>query len=265
MINNRQGGRRRGRGGGQRQGGGGQGQRDSGNRIDSRARGNAAQLLEKYRNMARDAQMSGDRVQTEYYLQFADHYFRVLADQRGRSDEQPQRGRQRDDFDQFDDADDFGDEGDPIRADEQPRVSEEAPARRDEARRDESYANGGNANGGNDRERDRDRDRPRRNDRADRAPREPRAATPANDVVAEAADAGEEAPRRRTRTRRPREDAPLEGQREEAAVATEEVASIAIDRLPPALTTVASDDESPRPRRRRVRAASTDEVPTAAE
>jgi hypothetical protein len=115
LINNRQNGRRRGRGGGQRQGGGGQGQRDSGNRIDSRARGNAAQLLEKYKNMARDAQMSGDRVNTEYYLQFADHYFRVLADQRGRTDDQPQR-RTRDDFDQFDDIDDFGDEGEPIRS-----------------------------------------------------------------------------------------------------------------------------------------------------
>ncbi|WP_157085450.1 DUF4167 domain-containing protein, partial [Sphingomonas adhaesiva] len=129
MINNRQNGRRRGRGGGQRQGGGGQGQRDSGNRIDSRARGNAAQLLEKYKNLARDAQMSGDRVNTEYYLQFADHYFRVLADQRGRTDDQPQR-RTRDDFDQFDDIDDFGDEGEPIRGEEQARASEgDAPQR----------------------------------------------------------------------------------------------------------------------------------------
>ena len=125
LINNRQQGRRRGRGNGpQRPGGGGQGQRDSGNRIDSRARGNAAQLLEKYKNMARDAQMSGDRVNTEYYLQFADHYFRVLADQRGRNEEQgQQRRQQRDDFDQFDPFDDFGDEGEPVRADEMHRLA----------------------------------------------------------------------------------------------------------------------------------------------
>ncbi|MGJ3628938.1 DUF4167 domain-containing protein [Sphingomonas sp. MMS24-JH45] len=123
-----------------RQGGGGQGQRDSGNRIDSRARGNAAQLLEKYRNMARDAQMSGDRVNTEYYLQFADHYFRVLADQRGRADDQQPRARQRDDFDHFggsfdtgfDGPDDFVDEGETIRAEEQPRGNENEP--RSEAR-----------------------------------------------------------------------------------------------------------------------------------
>ena len=86
MINNRQGGRRRGRGG-QR------GQSLGGNRQDNRQRGNAAQLLEKYKNMARDAQLAGDRVQSEYYLQFADHYFRVLGESRARFEEQRrQRG-----------------------------------------------------------------------------------------------------------------------------------------------------------------------------
>lgn len=75
--------RRRGRS--NRQGGGGGGQQL--NRIDSRARGNAPQLLEKYRKLAHDAHLNGDRVQAEYYLQFADHYFRVLADQRVRQEE----------------------------------------------------------------------------------------------------------------------------------------------------------------------------------
>ncbi|CAN5355001.1 hypothetical protein BH09PSE3_BH09PSE3_24720 [soil metagenome] len=101
MINNRQqSGRRRGRGG-QRQnntggnnGGGGRGP-ESGNRIDNRARGNAAQLLEKYKTLARDAQQAGDRVLTEYYLQFADHYFRVLSETRARYEENnPSRARQ---------------------------------------------------------------------------------------------------------------------------------------------------------------------------
>ncbi|MES2498220.1 MAG: DUF4167 domain-containing protein, partial [Pseudomonadota bacterium] len=78
MINNRQNGRRRGRGGGSGapRPNGSSGSQDRGNRIDNRARGNAAQLLEKYKALARDAQMQGDRVNTEYYLQFADHYFR---------------------------------------------------------------------------------------------------------------------------------------------------------------------------------------------
>ncbi|MCC7393902.1 MAG: DUF4167 domain-containing protein [Sphingomonadaceae bacterium] len=103
-MNNRQNGRRRGRNN-QRQPSRG-GNHDSGNRIDNRARGNATQLLEKYRNMARDAQLSGDRVMTEYYLQFADHYFRVLSDARARQEEQRARWEERDDRDERDDGGD---------------------------------------------------------------------------------------------------------------------------------------------------------------
>jgi len=94
LINNRQGGRRRGRGGT-----GGPPRSNNpgpGNRQDNRQRGNAAQLLEKYKGLARDAQMQGDRVLTENYLQFADHYFRVLNESRPRFEEQ--RPRQRDDY-----------------------------------------------------------------------------------------------------------------------------------------------------------------------
>lgn len=97
MINNRQGGRRRGRGG-QR------GQSLGGNRQDNRQRGNAAQLLEKYKNMARDAQLAGDRVQSEYYLQFADHYFRVLGENRPRFEEQRKRDDSSDDDDNEDET-----------------------------------------------------------------------------------------------------------------------------------------------------------------
>ena len=75
--------RRRGRSGNRPQGGAQQL-----NRIDSRARGNAPQMLEKYRKMAHDAHLNGDRVQEETCLQFADHYFRVIADQRQRQEDQ---------------------------------------------------------------------------------------------------------------------------------------------------------------------------------
>jgi hypothetical protein len=120
-MNNRQNGRRRGRNNQRPQGG--QGRGDNGNRIDSRARGNAAQLLEKYKNMARDAQLSGDRVMTEYYLQFADHYFRVLSDQRSRQEEQRGRYEERDGRDDRDDReprdmDADGDEGDDAMGDD---------------------------------------------------------------------------------------------------------------------------------------------------
>ena len=81
-MNNNRNNRRRGRGN-RNQGGGG----NSANRIDSRARGNAPQLLDKYKKLAQDAQHHGDRVQAEYYLQFADHYFRVIADNKARQDE----------------------------------------------------------------------------------------------------------------------------------------------------------------------------------
>src|SRR5207253_2988660 len=58
--------------------------------------------------------LNGDRVQAEYYLQFADHYFRVIADTRVRQEEQ--RGGRRDERPEggFDEGDDneFGTDGD---------------------------------------------------------------------------------------------------------------------------------------------------------
>ncbi|MEL7199750.1 MAG: DUF4167 domain-containing protein [Pseudomonadota bacterium] len=80
-MNNNRNNRRRGRGN-RNQGGA-----NSQNRIDSRARGNAPQLLDKYKKLAQDAQHNGDRVQAEYYLQFADHYFRVISDNKARQEE----------------------------------------------------------------------------------------------------------------------------------------------------------------------------------
>jgi hypothetical protein len=87
MQNRQTGRRRRGGGGGQprplNQPMGGQ----AGNRLENRVRGNASQLLEKYKQLARDAHQAGDRVAAEYYLQHADHYFRVLNDARIRQEE----------------------------------------------------------------------------------------------------------------------------------------------------------------------------------
>jgi Domain of unknown function (DUF4167) len=96
-MNNRQTGRRRGRGNNRAQNNNRNGY-DHQNRVDNRARGNAAQMLEKYKKLAQDAQLNGDRVQAEYYHQFADHYFRVLADFRSRQEEgRPQREWRNDD------------------------------------------------------------------------------------------------------------------------------------------------------------------------
>ncbi|NWG46922.1 MAG: DUF4167 domain-containing protein [Alphaproteobacteria bacterium] len=48
------------------------------NGPDVKIRGSAAQIVEKYQALARDAQSAGDHIQSENYLQHAEHYLRVL-------------------------------------------------------------------------------------------------------------------------------------------------------------------------------------------
>ncbi|WP_066775944.1 MULTISPECIES: DUF4167 domain-containing protein [unclassified Sphingomonas] len=271
MINNRQNGRRRGRGGQRSQGGSSQGQRDNGNRIDSRARGNASQLYEKYKNMASDAQRQGDRVNTEYYLQFADHYFRVLADQRGRYEDQARERRPQNDFDL---DEDYGDEGEPIRAEEQGRGGDERAERdgnrqydgnrqqdggRSRSDRDEgARAEGTRADGGEPRQRDgQDRRQRSSNARGDYR-REERAAAPVNGetVPVETAqtvaahpspemngDVDVAAPKRRGRPRK-------------APVDAAEQLGFDASALPPSIGGEAvAEEAAPKPRRRRTLAA----------
>lgn len=49
------------------------------NGPDVKIRGTALHIAEKYLQLARDAQSSGDRVAGENYLQHAEHYFRIVA------------------------------------------------------------------------------------------------------------------------------------------------------------------------------------------
>ncbi len=80
----RQRGRNRKPGGGGGGGGGGQGHGNNPNRAfesngpDVKVRGSAQTIYEKYQQLARDAQTSGDRVLAENYLQHAEHYFRIF-------------------------------------------------------------------------------------------------------------------------------------------------------------------------------------------
>jgi hypothetical protein len=46
---------------------------------DVKVRGNAQHVYEKYLQLARDANSSGDRVMAESYLQHAEHYYRIIA------------------------------------------------------------------------------------------------------------------------------------------------------------------------------------------
>src|SRR5215469_5535652 len=49
------------------------------NGPDVKIRGNASHIAEKYLQLARDAQSSGDPIAGENYYQHAEHYFRLIA------------------------------------------------------------------------------------------------------------------------------------------------------------------------------------------
>ena len=243
MINNRQGGRRRGRGGQRPQNLSG---RPDGNRQDNRQRGNAAQLLEKYKSMARDAQLGGDRVQTEYYLQYADHYYRILGESRARFEEQR---RQRGDLDE-DEGDDEQMEADDQRSqddggdDDRPERNERFDRERSQPRESRERF-----------ERPERNERPDRNERPERSERRPRYSR--DDRDDDTSD-------------RPRGDG--DGSRN-AGSQSGNLESIAFDALPPAIGRDApavevDADETPRPKRRAARKpratdGDTDAVPAA--
>lgn len=84
------------------------------NGPDVKIRGTASQVAEKYIQLARDSQSSGDPVAAENYYQHAEHYFRVIAVaqeqvRQATSYQQPQQGgapQQTGGDDNFDDGDD---------------------------------------------------------------------------------------------------------------------------------------------------------------
>ena len=45
-----------------------------------RNKGNITQQYNKYLKLAKEAFTSGDRIQSEYYYQFTDHYYRLMVD-----------------------------------------------------------------------------------------------------------------------------------------------------------------------------------------
>jgi hypothetical protein len=72
---------------------------------DGKVRGTPQQIIDKYQALARDAQLAGDRVTAESYLQHSEHYSRLLGEaQRQQMEnrlnqerEEAQRGSDRDD------------------------------------------------------------------------------------------------------------------------------------------------------------------------
>ena len=47
---------------------------------EGKVRGTPAQIIDKYNQLARDSQVSGDRVATENFQQHAEHYLRMLSE-----------------------------------------------------------------------------------------------------------------------------------------------------------------------------------------
>jgi len=66
---------------------------------EGKVRGTPQQIIEKYNQLARDAQLSGDRVATENFQQHAEHYLRLLGtaqrEQDARREAQEQQNRER--------------------------------------------------------------------------------------------------------------------------------------------------------------------------
>jgi len=83
------------------------------NGPDVKVRGTAQNIAEKYLQLGRDAQATGDHVQAESYFQHAEHYFRLIAAA------QEQFRLQNPGYRGFDTQETDGDEGD----DEQPLMS----------------------------------------------------------------------------------------------------------------------------------------------
>lgn len=63
---------------------------------DGKVRGTPQQIIDKYLGLARDAQLGGDRVATESFLQHAEHYSRLLGEAQRQQNEQRAAG-ERDD------------------------------------------------------------------------------------------------------------------------------------------------------------------------
>ncbi|WP_322990064.1 DUF4167 domain-containing protein [Hoeflea sp.] len=117
--------RGRGRSGNNGGGGGGGGNRKGQSPLsrtydssgpDVKIRGTAQHVAEKYMNLARDAQSSGDRVMAENYLQHAEHYNRIILTAQAQMQERFQRdenqSQNRDSQDQDDDDRDNDDDQD---------------------------------------------------------------------------------------------------------------------------------------------------------
>jgi len=172
------------------------------NGPDVRIRGSALQVADKYAQLARDAQSSGDRVMAENYFQHAEHYYRIVA-----AAYEQQNQQRRDEGDRP-----VRDERPSFRGGEQPAINGfDEFGDDDEGVRRALRVNGGSQSNGRARDEEATEERPAGAQPATEQPHdgEPEA-TPAAAEATEPAGETEEAPKprrrartlRRTRTRR---------------------------------------------------------------
>ncbi len=97
------------------------------NGPDVKIRGTASHIAEKYIQLARDSQSSGDPVAAENYYQHAEHYFRLIAaaqeqfrQQNPYYNQQPQAGQSGAQGAADDNYDDDGDDGQPYMGQNEP-------------------------------------------------------------------------------------------------------------------------------------------------
>ena len=170
---------KRGRGRNRRHNGGGGGGGGGGNPLnrvyesngpDVKVRGTAQTVADKYLQLGRDAQVSGDIVMAESYYQHAEHYLRILAAAQAYQQQMQQQYRRPEDEFGDDEEMDSGSEGDDGQPEsgERPAFSAEAGEQPDsfdpgEMRRDYSQSHRGPEHQGQGRDRHdrRDRFRPR--------------------------------------------------------------------------------------------------------
>lgn len=75
------------------------------NGPDVKVRGNASHIAEKYVQLARDAQASGDSVMAENYFQHAEHYFRIISAAQAQNQARQEQRREREEQDRGSDRD----------------------------------------------------------------------------------------------------------------------------------------------------------------
>lgn len=82
------------------------------NGPDVKVRGTPQHIAEKYTQLARDAQVSGDPVMAENYLQHAEHYIRIIITAQAAQQQQLNPPRPGDPVEADDDGDDYEEEND---------------------------------------------------------------------------------------------------------------------------------------------------------